>query len=355
MSAGTLGFGIVGCGMISRWHARAIGECDDATLVAVTDLVPERAATLADVFGVASCATLEELLNRDDIDVVCVTTPSGLHGEIGIKAAQTGKHVIVEKPIDVSLETADKLVSACEDAGVKLAVISQHRFDDGLQRLRELIDTGRLGKLVVGTASTKWYRTQGYYDSAGWRGTWELDGGGSLMNQGVHYVDLLLWLMGPATQLVAQTRTLAHDIEVEDNAAALVSFANGAVGTVHASTAMYPGLPERLEISGDAGTVIVDDGMIVMQELKDEQGETGAYGSRKTITPSLPDTSASSDPGAIKHEGHRRQIVDMIDAIRNDGIPLSSGADGRRALEFILAVYASAKSDQPVSLSGDGA
>ena len=354
MSDDILGFGIVGCGVISRWHANALSEIPEAKLIGVNDVIGERADALAAEFGVESFASLEDMLARDDIHVICVTTPSGLHAEIGIAAAQAGKHVLVEKPIDVSLDMADRLITACADAGVQLSVISQHRFDDGLQEVRGLIDSGRLGRLVVGTASTKWYRTQGYYDGADWRGTWKLDGGGSLMNQGVHYVDLLLWLMGPVKSLVAQANTLAHDIEVEDDAAALVRFASGAVGTVHASTAMYPGLPERLEICGTEGSVAIDDGTIVMKELKDEKGETGAYGNRKTSSSEgVASTTAASDPTAIKHEGHRRQMVDLINAIKSGTPLLSSGQDGRRALEFILSVYESSKAGAPVALSGD--
>jgi predicted dehydrogenase len=347
VSQDVLGFGIVGCGTISRWHANALSEIPDARLIGVYDVIPERADAIASEFGARSLASLDELLSRDDIDVVCVTTPSGLHAEVGIKAALAGKHVVVEKPIDVSLEKADRLISACSDAGVLLSVISQHRFDDGLQELHELINDGRLGRLLVGTASTKWYRSQEYYDSAEWRGTWELDGGGSLMNQGVHYVDLLLWLMGPVASLVAQTDTLCHDIEVEDNATALVRFASGAAGTVHASTVMYPGMSERLEISGTEGTVAIDDGRIVLKEFRDEEHELFGFGD------AAPSTSAASSPTAISFEGHRRQLVDMIAAIKQ-GSPLrSSGADGRRALAFILAVYASGKTRTPVEPAGD--
>ena len=195
---------------------------------------------------------------------MCV--PSGRHAAIGIQAAKAGKHLVVEKPIDVSLDAADRLIEAARTAAVALTVISQHRFDPGLVELKRLLDDRALGRLVLGEASTKWYRAQAYYDSAAWRGTWTMDGG-SLMNQGVHYVDLLRWCLGPAAEVTAMCATQAHQIEVEDTALAIVRFASGAVGTILSSTAAFPGFPQRLEITGTEGTVIVEDGRIVRRAL----------------------------------------------------------------------------------------
>jgi predicted dehydrogenase len=184
--------------------------------------------------------------------VVCVCVPSGLHAEVGVRAAKAGKHLVVEKPLDVALEAADRLIAAAREAGVALTVMSQHRFDPGLVELKRLIDSGALGTPLIGEASTKWYRTQAYYDSARWRGTWAMDGG-ALLNQGVHYADLLLWCMGPATEVTAVCATQAHQIEVEDTALAIVRFASGAVGTLSATTAAYPGFAQRLEVTGADG------------------------------------------------------------------------------------------------------
>ena len=200
---------------------------------------------------------------------MCV--PSGLHAQIGVQAAKAGKHLVVEKPIDVSLEAADRLIDAARAAGVALTVISQHRFDAGLVELKRLLDEGALGRLVLGEASTKWYRTQAYYDSAAWRGTYAMDGG-SLMNQGVHYVDLLRWCMGPPAEVTAVCTTQAHQIEVEDTSLAIVRFASGAVGTILSSTAAFPGFPQRLEITGTDGTVSVEDGRIVRRALAVDPG-----------------------------------------------------------------------------------
>src|SRR5215469_15007841 len=260
------GFGIIGAGVISAMHADAIASLPDARLIAVTDVAPGRAESLAARHECAADADLDGLLARDDVEVVSVCVPSGLHAEVGIRAAAAGKHLVVEKPLDVSLEAADRLISAARAAGVVMTVMSQHRFDQGLIELRRLLDDGQLGRLVLGEASTKWYRSQGYYDSAAWRGTWALDGG-SLMNQGIHYLDLLLWTMGPVTEVAALFSTQSHQMEAEDAALAVLRFSSGAVGTIVSSTAVFPGSAQRLEISGSGGTVVIEDGEIIRCEL----------------------------------------------------------------------------------------
>jgi len=200
-------------------HAAAIATLPRARLVAVTDVAGGAAAAFAAARGCAAEPGLDQLLARPDVDVVCVCVPSGLHAEVGTRAAKAGKHLVVEKPIDVTLAAADRLIEAAHAAGVALTVISQHRFDPGLIELKRLLGDGALGRLVLAEASTKWYRTQAYYDSAEWRGTWAMDGG-SLMNQGIHYVDLLRWCMGPVTEVTAVCATQAHQVEVEDTALA---------------------------------------------------------------------------------------------------------------------------------------
>lgn len=243
------GFGIVGTGAIAAVHADAIAMLPDARLAAVTDVAAGAAAAFAAARGCPAEPDLGALLARRDVEVVCVCVPSGLHAAVGVQAAQAGKHLVVEKPIDVSLEAADRLIAAARAAGVALTVISQHRFDPGLAELKGLLAGGALGRLVLGEASTKWYRTQEYYDSAAWRGTRAMDGG-SLLNQGIHYVDLLRWCLGPPAYLTAVCTTQAHQIEAEDTALAIVAFASGAVGTILSSTAAFPGFPQRLEITG---------------------------------------------------------------------------------------------------------
>ena len=340
------GFGIVGAGAISSTHADAIASLPEARLIAVTDVEPERAKSLAARHDCAAEPDLDALLAREDVDVVSVCVPSGLHAEVGIRAAAAGKHLVVEKPIDVSLEAADRLISAAHTAGVVMTVISQHRFDKGPIELRRLIDTGQLGRVVLGDASTKWYRSQAYYDSAAWRGTWALDGG-SLMNQGIHYLDLLLWSMGPVAEVTALLSTQTHQIEVEDAALAVLRFRSGAVGTVVASTAVFPGFAQRLEISGTGGTVVIEDGDIIRCELSSDSAEA-RRNSSVTARGSAP--SAAATPAGLKIAGHAAQIGDLLNAIDERRAPSVTGEDGRAALEIVCAVYESARDARTVRL-----
>lgn len=350
MSERSLRFAIVGCGVIAPFHARAISDLPNARLVGVMDLHGERAAQRGAEFGVDHSTDLEDVLRRPDVDVVCVCVPSGRHAEVGVRAARAGKHLVVEKPIDVTLEAADRLIGTCRDSGVQLTVISQHRYDPGVRLLRELLDTGRLGRPILGDAVIKWYRTQQYYDSGGWRGTWALDGGGCLMNQGVHYVDLLQWMMGPVDSVFARFSTAAHQIEVEDVVVAVLRFRSGALGSLEASTAVYPGLPERLEVTGTGGTVIVEAGSLRLCELKDEKGETSPYGARLRSAAPPGGETGSADPAAISHYGHREQIREFLAAITTGGEPMLSGEEGRKPLEIVLAVYESARTGREVRL-----
>ncbi len=344
------GFGIVGTGVIAAMHAAAIATLPGARLVAVTDVAAEAAAAFAAARAQPDpCAaepSLDALLARPDVDVVCVCVPSGLHAEVGVRAARAGKHLVVEKPIDVTLAAADRLIEAARAAGVLLTVISQHRFDPGLVELKRLLGGGVLGRLVLAEASTKWYRTQGYYDSAAWRGTWAMDGG-SLMNQGVHYVDLLRWCMGPATEVTAVCATQAHQIEAEDTALAIVRFGSGAVGTILSSTAAFPGFPQRLEVTGTGGTVIIEDGRIVRR----------AFGARAGTDPRTgpgdgADPGAAADPAAIDVASHAAQIADLLAAIEEGREPAVDGQAGRDALEIVCAVYESARTGRTVRLTG---
>ena len=350
----TRGFGIVGTGVIAAIHADAIAllsktglsktALPNARLVAVTDVATDAAAAFAAAHGCPAEPDLGALLARPDVEVVCVCVPSGLHAAIGVQAAKAGKHLVVEKPIDVSLEAADRLIDAARAAGVALTVISQHRFDPGLIELKRLLDERALGRLVLGEASTKWYRAQAYYDSAAWRGTYAMDGG-SLMNQGVHYVDLLRWCMGPPAEVTAVCTTQAHQIEVEDTSLAVVRFASGAVGTILSSTAAFPGFPQRLEITGTGGTVTVEDGRIVRRALAADPGPAAPASGAD------PDRSAAADPAAVDVASHAAQLADLLDAVDTGREPAVSGQDGRDALEIILAVYESSRTGRPVTLS----
>jgi predicted dehydrogenase len=353
MADKTYGFAIVGAGVIAPTHAKAIEAVPNAELRAVVDVVPAAAEKRAAEFGVPALTNLAEVLARPDIDVVNVCVPSGLHAEVGVQAANAGKHVVVEKPIDITLANADRLIEAGKRNHVKIAVISQHRFGPNMQRIREAIDSGRFGKIILGDAIIKWYRSQGYYDSGDWRGTWALDGGGALMNQGVHYVDLLQWAMGPVETITAKTATAAHTIEVEDLALAILRFASGAIGIIQGSTAVYPGLPERLEISGTEGTAILESGKMKVWEFKDEKGEVGAYGAKLKSGTSEEEEkkpSTASDPAALQASGHAKQIADLLDAIEHDREPALNAAEARKPLEVILGIYESARTGKEVTL-----
>jgi UDP-N-acetyl-2-amino-2-deoxyglucuronate dehydrogenase len=341
------GIGIVGAGVIAATHAEAIAAIPGARLVAVTDAVAERAVQFAGSYGCAAEPGLDALLARDDIDVVSVCVPSGLHAEVGIQAAAAGKHLVVEKPIDVTLAAADRLIDAAEKAGVAMTVISQHRFDPGLVELRGLLDDGTLGRLLVGEASTKWYRSQAYYDSGPWRGTWALDGG-SLMNQGIHYVDLLRWAMGPVIEVSALCATQDHQIEAEDTALAVLRFTSGAVGTVVSSTAVFPGFAQRLEVSGTGGTVVVEDGEIVRRALTSDSPDLGLRGTRLPRPSSA--EGAAANAAALGLASHAAQIADLLTAVERGRPPSVTGRDGRDALEVVLAVYESAREGRPVVL-----
>jgi UDP-N-acetyl-2-amino-2-deoxyglucuronate dehydrogenase len=335
------GFGIIGTGTIAAVHADAIALLPDAQLSAVTDAAAAAAQAFAAERGCAAEPSLDALLARDDVDVVCVCVPSGLHAEVGIRAAKAGKHLVIEKPLDVSLQAAERLLVAAREAGVALTVISQHRFDPGVIELKRLIDDGALGTLVLGEATTKWYRTQDYYDSAAWRGTWAMDGG-ALLNQGIHYTDLLCWCMGPAAEITAVCTTQTHQVEVEDTALAIVKFASGAVGTIAATTAAYPGFPQRLEITGTEGTVTVEDGEIVRCELRAGQAS-------RSPGPAQPE-SAAANPAALDPASHATQIADLLAAIGEGREPAVSGQDGRAVLEVVCAVYESSRTGRPVTL-----
>src|ERR687897_806067 len=279
MSFEKLRFGILGCGVIGPHHAKAIAGLQSAELVAVADVVPELAEKLAEEYGCSHYASLQEMLSGVDLDAVCLCTPSGTHAEGAIAALEAGKHVVIEKPVDVTLEAADRLIKVQRATGRKVAVVSQHRFDAATQAVHEAVSGGEFGRLTSGSAEVPWWRSQAYYDSGGWRGTWELDGGGVLINQAIHSIDLLQWLMGQVVEVTAYTGLIAHErIEVEDTAVAILKFANGTLGTIVATTAAYPGLTTRIVVHGDRGSGIIDDDELTYFHVAGEGQEGDAYG-----------------------------------------------------------------------------
>lgn len=342
-------YGLVGCGAISRVHTDAIKTLPGVRLTAVYDTEHERAQKLADETGAEATRSYGQLLKKVDAVNVCV--PSGLHARLALQAVRAGKHVLVEKPIDVALGPAKKLVDAARAAGVTLGVVSQHRFAKDIVTLRDTAQSGGLGRLVAGDCYVKWYRTQEYYNSGDWRGTIKLDGG-CLMNQGVHYIDMLQWVMGGVLSVQAQMRTAGRDIEAEDMAQALVEYRNGATGVIYGTTLAYPGFAERLEVHGMYGTVLIEGDRIKLWQVDEKAAAEGKYGRgvTKQPTPSVPilgggDSAGAgaADPTAIWGEQHRLQIEDFVQAIRDRREPKMSGESALEPLKVILAIYKSAR------------
>lgn len=347
-----LGFAIVGCGMIARFHARALQEVLDTRVVALVSRRRENAEKVAAESGILTCDIYQDLapaLMRSDLDVVIITTPSGNHLEPAVAAAKAGKHVVVEKPLEITPERCDRIIDACDRAGVKLCTIFPSRFGAASVELKKAVDAGRFGKLTLGETTCKWWRTQQYYDEGGWKGTQALDGGGALMNQGIHNVDLLLWLMGPVTHISGFTATLAHErIEVEDTAVACLRFANGALGVIQATTSVHPGLPKTIAIHGDAGTVVVEQDDVLRWDFKDGRPEDAAI--KERFATKIGASGGSSNPAAISHQGHARQLADFVRAIQFNSAPLVDGREGRRAVEVICGIYRAAQTGQTFTI-----
>lgn len=344
-----VGFGIVGCGMIAKFHARAIADIKGAKLVSCFNRTIDKANALAAEFGGQPTDDLEEMLARPDIDIITICTPSGAHMEPAIAAAKAGKHVIVEKPLDVTLKRCDAMIDACAKAGVKLGTIFPSRFHKSSQLLKKAVDDGRFGQLTLGDAYVKWFRTQAYYDSGAWRGTWKLDGGGALMNQAIHSVDLLIWLMGPVVEVSAHTATLAHDrIEVEDVATATLRFASGALGVIEATTAAFPGSLKKIELSGSQGMAVLEEESIIKWQFakmnkRDQQLLEEMQNRTKT-------GGGAADPAAIGHQAHAELFREFMKAVKEGQNPRLDGSEGRRSVELILAIYKSAKTGKSVKL-----
>jgi predicted dehydrogenase len=343
-----IGFGIIGCGNIGPVHAEAISNARGARLVAVSDVSESLAQSLAAKYKVDAYADYRALLDRKDVDAVCLCVPSGMRADIGSVCAQAGKHILAEKPIEVSTARADRLIAAAAKANVKLSCVFQSRFAEGASLIRKAIEQGRFGRLVLGDAYIKWFRSHDYYKSGAWRGTRKLDGGGALMNQGIHQIDLLLWFMGPVKWVRAETRLSAHEgLEVEDLACAQMEFANGALGVIEASTATWPGHPARVEVHGSDGGAILEDSELKFWRF---QKETKADERVRASIKSDSDLgSGAGDPlSHLKSEGHRRQIVDFVKAIQEDRAPFVDGNEGRRSIQLIEAIYASSRAGKTI-------
>ncbi|MGB9876294.1 MAG: Gfo/Idh/MocA family protein [bacterium] len=350
-----LGIGVVGCGAIGPAHAQAAQELEETRLVAVCDVREDKARDLAQRFGVDWYTDYEKMLERDDIDIVSICVPSGMHADFGIKAAKAKKHIICEKPLDISLDKCDALIEAAKENNVKLGCIFQRRFTEEIKFMKGLVEEGRLGKIVLADMDMKIYRSQAYYDSGDWRGTWRLDGGGCLMNQGVHFVDSFLWIMGPVEWVEAEIGTLAHNIEVEDTAVAILKFKNGAFGAIKATTSAYPGIGARISIAGYKGSAIWKEepegslpGEIAFLEIEGQKKEEKEE--QRKLEKGAEEGGLIPFAGAGVFRYHLLNMRDIIRAIIEDREPLITGEEARKAVELILAIYESARRKERVYL-----
>lgn len=334
--------GIIGGGNISETHARAALEIEGVEIAAVYGTNREKTARLGQLYGGAVYDSLPAFLEHRPLDLVIIGSPSGLHAAHGIASARHGLHVLVEKPLDISTARADELISECQRAGVKLGVCFQDRVAPDICRLKQLVDTGRLGKPILVSGRVKWYRPPEYYSGPRWRGTWALDGGGALMNQGVHTIDLLLWLLGDVERVSAKAITALHEIEVEDTVVATLEFASGAIGTLEAATSVYPGYHRRIELTGSEGTIILEHDRIIAADLRTPLADA--------VRPPEPNSNASaSSPIVSDVGGHKRLLEDFLRTIATDGTPVCDGAEGRRSVALVQAIYESSRTGQAVT------
>lgn len=331
----TFHLGLLGAGAISETHARAAVGLAGVSVAAVHGQNAAKARALAAAYGGTAYEGLGAFLAHRPLDAVVIGSPSGLHAEQGIMAAAGGLHVLVEKPIDVTVERADALIAAAESAGVRLGVLFQDRAQPSFRALKEALAAGRLGRPQLVSARVKWYRPPEYYSHSRWRGTRALDGGGALMNQGIHTVDLLTWLLGPVRRVVARAATVRHAIEVEDTLVALLEFENGITGTFEATTAAYPGYPRRIEVTTEAGTVVIEQNRVAAADL--------VAGLDPTLVDAHVDGNvSSSSPVVADVSGHATLIDDFIEAVRERREPLCSGREARHSLAVARAMYDSA-------------
>lgn len=342
----SFGVGIIGAGVISKAHARAISALDSVHLVAVADPVEEAGTDVAREFGAEWAPDAPALYKRDDVDIVVLATPSGLHAEQAIAAANAGKHIVTEKPMATTPEDADRMTDAAKAAGVEMAVIFQNRFHRDALRLKRATEAGLFGTPVLGNALVHWHRSQEYYNaSGGWRGTWALDGGGALMNQSIHTIDLLQWIMGPIDRLSAETATLAHDMETEDVASASLRFQNGALGAIQGTTAAKTDAPIRLEIIGSGGRGILEGGRITRWEPERDLSD------EELLTTEDIDRSEGWRPDESFGAAHERQWRAIIKALSEGTTPPVPGEEARVAVQIIRTIYDAASSGNRLSFT----
>ena len=340
----TIHIGLIGGGNISETHARAARAIPGVEISAIHGTNPEKVARLCREHGGTPYQDFNAFLQHRPMDLVIIGSPSGLHAEQGIAAARSGLHVLTEKPIEISAVRADALIAAAKKSNVHLGVIFQDRTKPHIRQLKSWLDQGLLGKVLFVDASVKWYRPPEYYANSRWRGTLALDGGGALINQGVHTIDLLLWLLGDVVRVQARTAALLHKIEAEDTAVATLEFASGALGIFHATTAAYPGYPRRVEISGTEGTAILEHDRIIVADLRKSASAATVSASLAALSESAKDENQSASSATVSDfRGHQAALEDFLAAIQQNRAPACDGAEGRRSLALIESIYRAAK------------
>ena len=349
MSGKTYGLGIIGIGAVTETHVCALAELPNARLVAACCRTADKGRAFAQKYACDYVADYRQLCRRDDVDIVSICTPSGAHAEPAIAAAAAGKHVICEKPLEITLERVDRMITAADEAKVKLGGIFQLRFSPAVHQIKQALQAGRFGRLSFAAGFVPWWRDQNYYDQGVWKGTQALDGGGALMNQAIHVVDMLQYLAGPVKRVQAATARLAHQqIEVEDTAVATLEYENSALGLMLAATSMYPGRYRRLEISGDTGSAVLLEEDLLVWQFAQELPEDADI--RRRFTGVNASRGGDSVPNAINCRGHRRNYESFFHALDSDSEPPLNGREARKAVELVLAIYRSAQLARPVEL-----
>ena len=345
---GKFKWGIIGCGVIAPWHADSVVASEHADLVAVCDVDVAKGEAFAAKYGTSFYTDYHAMLVSGEVDVVSICTPSGLHSEMTVAAAEAGVHVLCEKPMAITVPQMDAMMAAVDAAGTKLEVIFQRRTYPTTRIVREAVQSGLLGQMTLGDAYLKYYRSPAYYQSADWRATWALDGGGALMNQGVHGIDVLAWVMGDVESVYAKAEAKARDIEVEDTCVALVTFKNGAFGVIEGTTSSNPGEKTAFHFHGEKGTIILDDQGIQKWAVSEDRSVVAQNDPAKCVSRHA--SSATSDPKAIGRAGHQAQVDDLCAAIAEDREPMIVAASARKSVELILAIYESAQTGREVRL-----
>lgn len=331
-------WGIVGCGNAAKLHALALREIESVDLVGCVSRNVTTAQAFAEEFNIKAFKSLDDLLK--EVDVISVCTPSGTHKDIVVQAARKKVHVIVEKPLDVTLEAIDEIITAARENGVVVGCVLQSRFSRATAEMKALLDQGKFGRIVLGEADVRWYRSEEYYTKSGWRGTWRYDGGGALINQAIHTIDLLQYLLGPVKRVYGVTKTLLHHIEVEDTAVAVLEFASGTLGVVKGATSISPGFPRRLGVYGTKGSgEIVGETLVIY----DENHRNG-----KIVVTEEGDPS--SDPMAFPHKNHKKQLEDFVQAVKSGRRPAVDAVEGKKAVEIVLAIYKASTEGRVIDL-----